>query len=75
MTAVIKNSGIVTIGKREFALVEELPLGAHRPEFCIWRVVNTQTKEETVLASVNALERWFIEQQAYAAMRATHVSH
>lgn len=75
MTAVIKNSGIVTIGKREFSLVEEMPLGAHRPEFCIWRVVNTQTKEETVLASVNALERWFHAQNAYAAMRATHVSH
>lgn len=75
MTAVIKNSGIVTIGKREFSLVEEMPLGAHRPDFCIWRVIERRTGDETVLASVNALERWFDEQNAYAALRATHVSH
>jgi hypothetical protein len=68
-----KHTGIVQIGQREFSLIEELPLGEHRPDFCIWRVVNTRTREETVLASVNALERWFIEQNAYAAMRATHV--
>ena len=68
-----KHTGIVQIGQREFSLIEELPLGEHRPDFYIWRVVNTRTREETVLASVNALERWFIEQNAYAAMRATHV--
>jgi len=67
-----KHTGIVQIGQREFSLIEELPLGEHRPDFCIWRVVETRTGNETVLASVTALERWFIEQNAYAAMRATH---
>lgn len=69
-----KHTGTVQIGQREFSLYEELPLGEHRPDFCIWRVV-ASTGEETVLASVNALERWFVEQSAYAAMRATHVRH
>jgi len=67
-----KHTGTVTIGQREFSLYEELPLGEHRPDFCIWRVIERRTGNETVLASVNALERWFIEQNAYAAMRATH---
>jgi hypothetical protein len=70
-----KHTGIVQIGQREFSLYEEMPLGEHRPDFCIWRVVETRTGEETALASVNALERWFLEQSAYAAMRATHVRH
>ena len=69
-----KHTGIVSIGQREFSLYEELPLGEHRPDFCIWRVV-ASTGEETVLASVNALEDWFLEQSAYAALRATHVRH
>ncbi len=68
-----KHTGTVAIGQREFSLYEELPLGEQRPDFCIWRVVDTRTHDETVLVSVNALERWFDEQQAYAAMRATHV--
>jgi hypothetical protein len=67
-----KQTGTVTIGQREFSLIEELPLGEHRPDFCIWRVIERRTGNETVLASVNALERWFVEQNAYAAMRATH---
>ena len=70
-----KHTGTVTIGQREFSLYEELPLGKHRPDFCIWRVVETRTGQETALASVGALERWFVEQSAYAAMRATHVRH
>jgi hypothetical protein len=67
-----KHTGTVQIGQREFSLIEELPLGEHRPDFCIWRVIERRTGNETVLASVNALERWFIEQNAYAAMRATN---
>jgi hypothetical protein len=67
-----KHTGTVTIGKNQFALYEELPLGEHRPDFCIWRVVETRTGDETALASVNALEDWFVGQQALAALRATH---
>ena len=66
-----KHTGTVQIGQREFSLYEEMPLGEHRPEFCIWRVV-ANTGEETVLASVNALEGWFVGQQAMAALRGTH---
>ena len=66
-----KHTGTITIGQREFSLYEELPLGEHRPEFCIWRVVE-RTGEETVLASVNALEGWFVGQQALTALRGTH---
>jgi hypothetical protein len=66
-----KQTGTVTIGKREFTLYEEMPLGEHRPDFCIWRVVES-TGAETVLASVNALEDWFVGQQAMAALRGTH---
>jgi hypothetical protein len=67
-----KHTGTISIGQREFSLYEELPLGETRPEFCIWRVVETRTGQETVLASVNALEGWFVGQQALNALRGTH---
>jgi hypothetical protein len=66
-----KHTGTVQIGQREFSLYEELPLGQTRPEFVIWRVVES-TGAETVLASVTALEDWFVGQQALNALRGTH---